>query len=134
MSRRYRVPVADLPSKNYKLTIKNSEQEIDVESRKLPKDTKHGIPGSILSIVEDIDESLIDHACGGVQACSTCHIYVSQGFDTCNESSEREEDYLDQARGRKLNSRLACCCVPDGTENIVIEIPKWNVNMVKEGH
>jgi ferredoxin, 2Fe-2S len=39
---------------------------------------------------------------------------------------------LDEARGVELNSRLACQCVPNGTKDIVVEIPKWNRNLVKE--
>ncbi|KAK3584249.1 hypothetical protein CHS0354_035330 [Potamilus streckersoni] len=132
LSRKLRVPVASRPKKAYKITIQNTGDVIEVDPN-MPEG-KHGLPCSILHITEEMHEDLIDHACGGVQACSTCHIYIVKGFDSCNEASDREEDYLDKARGRKLISRLACCCVPDGSEDIVIEVPKWNVNAVKEGH
>src|SRR5215468_8241614 len=39
----------------------------------------------------------VGYACGGVCACSTCHVYVKQGFDSLSEQQEREEDILDKA-------------------------------------
>lgn len=44
----------------------------------------------------DVD---LDHACGGVCACSTCHVIVKQGFDKLLPASEDEEDQLDEAVG-----------------------------------
>jgi ferredoxin, 2Fe-2S len=79
----------------------------------------------------------LDHACGGVCACSTCHVRIVQGLDCFSEPSEDELDQLDEARGTGLDSRLGCQArllrVPPGVE-IAAEIPSWNVNMVKEGH
>ena len=57
---------------------------------------------------------------------------VREGLETCNETSEDEEDMLDEAPGLTPNSRLACQCVPDGSKDLVVEIPAWNRNMVKE--
>jgi len=129
--RKYRVPLPPPPKSNYKITILPENREINVEADKVPFGRK-GLPGSILDITLSKDDKLIEHSCGGVQACSTCHIYVRQGLDSCNEMSEREEDYLEQAPGVELDSRLSCCCVPDGTQDVIIEIPKWNRNEVKE--
>ena len=50
----------------------------------------------------------IDHACGKVGACTTCHIVVKQGFDTLNTIEEQEEDMLDMAWGLQPHSRLSC--------------------------
>jgi len=79
----------------------------------------------------------IDHACGGVCACSTCHVKITTGFDDFTEASDDELDQLDEARDVGLDSRLACQAkltrVPDGGV-VEITIPTWNVNMVKEGH
>jgi 2Fe-2S ferredoxin len=79
----------------------------------------------------------IDHACGGVCACSTCHIKVSKGADALDEADDDEVDQLDTARGVGLNSRLACQAhvlrVPEGGV-IEAQIPQWNVNLVREGH
>jgi 2Fe-2S ferredoxin len=47
-------------------------------------------------------------ACGGVCACSTCHVYVEQGGELLSEASEDEEDILDKAFDVRLNSRLGC--------------------------
>ncbi len=86
---------------------------------------------SILEIALDAGIS-IDHACGGVCACSTCHIFVSKGLDACSASSSEEEDRLDLAPGLTPFSRLACQCIPQGDADIVVEIPGWNRNLVRE--
>ena len=74
----------------------------------------------------------LDHACGGVCACSTCHVIVHEGLESCNEASDAELDQLDEAPGVTPKSRLGCQCVPDGTEDIVVEIPEWN-QQIREG-
>ena len=50
----------------------------------------------------------VGSACGGVCACSTCHVYVKQGLDDLSDASDREEDILDKAFDVKANSRLGC--------------------------
>jgi ferredoxin, 2Fe-2S len=91
----------------------------------------HGRPGSILDIAmhHGID---VDHACGGVCACSTCHVIVRDGLASCGRPTEKEEDQLDAAYGPTPQSRLACQCVPDGSMDLVVEIPRWNRNLVRE--
>lgn len=98
-----------------------------------PLDHHEGRPGSILDWADRNDIPL-DHACGGFAACSTCHIIVKEGLESCNETSEDEEDMLDEAPGLTRQSRLACQCIPDGTRDIVVEIPAWNRNRVGETH
>jgi len=129
--KKYRVPVPPPPTEKYKIIVELVGKEFEVEPEKIPYG-RHGIPGSILDTISTADEALIEHACGGVQACSTCHIIIAKGFDSCNEISDREDDYLEQTPGLTLESRLACCCVPDGSEDIIIRIPSWNRNEVKE--
>ncbi len=77
----------------------------------------------------------LDHACGGVCACSTCHVKIREGFDLFPEAEEEEEDQLDNARDVDLSSRLACQCVlEEGTDQVIeVEVPFWNVNLVQEG-
>ena len=77
----------------------------------------------------------LDHACGGVCACSTCHVKIRAGIDSFNEATEEEEDQLDDARDLELCSRLACQAVlqEETAELIKVEIPFWNVNLVQEG-
>jgi len=53
----------------------------------------------------------VEAACGGVCACSTCHMIVEKGFNAFSEQEEAEEDQLDFATGVSLNSRLACQAV-----------------------
>lgn len=75
----------------------------------------------------------IEHACEKACACTTCHVVVRQGFDSLEESDEDEDDMLDKAWGLEPESRLSCqALVAD--EDLVIEIPKYNINMVSEGH
>jgi 2Fe-2S ferredoxin len=101
-----------------------------------PKRTRYGHNGLELSVL-DVAEGAgveIDHACGGVCACSTCHVIVLEGGDTCGDPDDAELDQLDNAPGLDLQSRLACQCVPDGSKDVVVEVPGWNRNMVREGH
>ena len=72
----------------------------------------------------------IDHACGGVCACSTCHIIVKKGFNGLEEASEEEEDMLDLAPMLSTTSRLACQIEING--DLDVEIPAHNRNLVKE--
>jgi len=74
----------------------------------------------------------IEHACGGVCACSTCHVYIESGEASISESTEPEEDRVEEAPGLQRNSRLSCQCIINGTGPIKIRIPSWNRNAVKE--
>ena len=47
-------------------------------------------------------------ACGGVCACSTCHVHVLKGKELLSEAEEEEEDILDKAFDVKATSRLGC--------------------------
>ena len=47
-------------------------------------------------------------ACGGVCACSTCHVWVKKGFESLNDMGDCEEDILDRAYDVKPSSRLGC--------------------------
>ncbi|WP_297528260.1 ISC system 2Fe-2S type ferredoxin [Thiohalobacter sp.] len=75
----------------------------------------------------------IEHACEKSCACTTCHVYVREGADSLNEPEEDEEDMLDKAWGLDPDSRLSCQAVV-GDKELVIEIPKYTINMVSENH
>jgi 2Fe-2S ferredoxin len=75
----------------------------------------------------------IEHACEQSCACTTCHVVVREGFESLAEAEEKEEDMLDKAWGLEATSRLSCQARM-GTENLVIEIPKYTINQVSEGH
>lgn len=124
-----------LPTRKYKLTIideQKQEHVIEVDPARIPYED-HGLPGSILDIAM-AHHVEIDHACGGVCACSTCHVVVRQGLETCSPASEDEEDQLDNAYGLTALSRLACQCVPNGDKDVVVEVPSWNRNLAREPH
>lgn len=118
------------PKKAYKLTVRNTGQVIEVDPDALPEH-EDGAVGGILGLLLNAGVE-VDHTCGGVVACSTCHIYVHKGGDSAPEPIEEEEDQLDFAPAVKESSRLACQCVPDGSEDVEVEIPAWNRNEVSE--
>ncbi|MBI1379461.1 MAG: 2Fe-2S iron-sulfur cluster binding domain-containing protein [Planctomycetaceae bacterium] len=119
-----------LPTAGYRITFQPSGRVVEVDPAKLPY-SRTGLKGSILEIAEG-NGIEIDHACGGVCACSTCHVIVREGLETCNAATDDEEDQLDLAPGLTPKSRLACQTVPNGTADLVVEIPDWNRNTVKE--
>ncbi|MBM3437608.1 MAG: 2Fe-2S iron-sulfur cluster binding domain-containing protein [Bacteroidetes bacterium] len=77
---------------------------------------------SILEVALDNDIHL-NHNCGGVCGCSTCHVYVERGEDLLPDMSDREEEYVDRARNPKYNSRLACQCKLSEDGDLVVTIP-----------
>jgi ferredoxin, 2Fe-2S len=125
----------ELPKVSYTITFiqpDGSSTAVAVDPTKIPYGPT-GLPGSILDIAMGHGLDL-EHVCGGVCACSTCHVMVKQGLDTCNEGTDDEYDQLDEAPMTTLQSRLGCQCVPNGTKDIVVEIPAVNKNLVREGH
>jgi 2Fe-2S ferredoxin len=122
-------------ARRFKITFLDEQKQehvIEVDPATAPFGN-HGLPGSLLDIAlgHGIE---IDHACGGACACSTCHVIVREGLDTCSEASEAEEDRLDEAYGLTAMSRLACQCVPNGEKDLLVEIPTWNRNLARERH
>ena len=75
----------------------------------------------------------IDHACEKSCACTTCHVILRQGFETLEPAEEKEEDMLDKAWGVEPASRLSCQARV-GRQELVIEIPRYTINMVSETH
>ena len=125
---------AELPTQPFTVTFvieeTNERKEFVVDPTQLPYG-RIGLTGSILDLAQGA-EIEIDHSCGGVCACATCHVHVLQGLKSCSPSTENEEDQLDTARDVQSESRLSCQCVPNGTQDLVVRIPKWNKNLVKE--
>ncbi|MBV5284728.1 MULTISPECIES: ISC system 2Fe-2S type ferredoxin [Methyloversatilis] len=74
----------------------------------------------------------IEHACEKSCACTTCHVVVREGFNSLEAAEELEEDLLDKAWGLEPNSRLSCQAAVADTP-LVVEIPKYTINMVSEG-
>ncbi len=121
---------ARLPDKPYTITFLPMNVTVEVKPAELPY-SRDGQKGSILEIALG-HELEIDHACGGVCACSTCHVIVQEGVESCQEPTDDELDQLDNAPGLTPKSRLACQAVPNGSKNLVVTIPNWNRNLVGE--
>jgi len=77
---------------------------------------------SILDAAEECSpEARVGHACGGNLGCSTCHVYVQEGFDSLGDIKDKENDIMDKAFDVRPESRLACQAkVAD--EDLVVEI------------
>ena len=73
----------------------------------------------------------IEHACEQSCACTTCHVVIREGYHSLPEPEEEEEDLLDKAWGLQPTSRLSCQAIVGGTP-LVVEIPRYTVNMVSE--
>lgn len=74
----------------------------------------------------------IEHACEKSCACTTCHVVIREGLASLAAAAELEDDMLDKAWGLEPNSRLSCQALV-AEADLVIEIPKYTINMVKEG-
>jgi 2Fe-2S ferredoxin len=75
----------------------------------------------------------IEHACEKSCACTTCHVIVRAGADSLVPADEKEEDLLDKAWGLEPESRLSCQArVADA--DLVVEIPRYTINLVSEKH
>ena len=88
-------------------------------------------PGTTICDAALDNDIEIEHACEKSCACTTCHVIVREGFGSLNEASDAEEDLLDKAWGVEPDSRLSCQA-EIGEEDLVVEIPKYTINMVSE--
>jgi ferredoxin, 2Fe-2S len=73
-------------------------------------------------------------ACGGVCACSTCHVYVTRGAELLGEPSDEEADILDKAFDVRANSRLGCQCRILGEGEIELEITRESLEAYENEH
>jgi 2Fe-2S ferredoxin len=126
----------ELPTRKFRIKFLIGDTKetkiVEVDPEQIPYD-RTGLPGSILEIALGNGVE-IDHSCGGVCACSTCHVIVREGLESCSEATDDELDMVETARGVTTESRLACQCVANGSVDLVVEIPAWNKNLVKEHH
>ncbi|MEM6398045.1 MAG: 2Fe-2S iron-sulfur cluster-binding protein [Bacteroidota bacterium] len=107
---------APKPSSNGMVTV-----HFKFEDPNLEPQTVEVMPG--LQIVEVTEEAGIhlNHNCGEVCACSTCHVYIESGEEYLPEITDREEDFIDRAINPRIESRLACQCMIED-ENAVLEV------------
>ncbi len=90
-------------------------------------------PGDTLLDAAQAQGIDIEHACEKSCACTTCHVWVREGGTSLEGASECEDDMLDKAWGLDPDSRLSCQAVV-GEEDLVIEIPRYTINLASEGH
>ncbi|MDC0580172.1 2Fe-2S iron-sulfur cluster-binding protein [Bacteroidia bacterium] len=62
----------------------------------------------------------LNHNCGAVCACSTCHVYIEKGMDDLPEITDKEEDFIDRAENPRINSRLGCQCIINSDIEVTI--------------
>ena len=78
---------------------------------------------TVLDAAEDNDIHL-NHNCGEVCACSTCHVYIEKGEEHLEEITDREEDFIDRAINPRIESRLGCqCIILNDDAELEVEIP-----------
>ncbi|MEI9944851.1 MAG: 2Fe-2S iron-sulfur cluster-binding protein [Chitinophagaceae bacterium] len=65
-------------------------------------------PGQTLLEIALKNDIELHHNCGGVCACTTCHLYIEKGMESIDEISDKEEDFIDRAVNPRLTSRLGC--------------------------
>jgi len=88
-------------------------------------------PGTLLIDAAANGGVELEHACEKSRACTTCHVIVREGLESLNPPEEEEEDLLDKAWGLEPESRLSCQ-VHVGKMDLVIEIPRYTLNLVSE--
>ena len=119
------------PDKLVRVTFQPEGKTVEFEFGTMPYE-HHGKPMSFLDVAEN-HGVFLDHACGGVCACSTCHVLIKTGENGLTAADDDELDRLDMAADQQLNSRLGCQAVITRPGDYVVEIPKWNRNYVTEG-
>ncbi len=89
----------------------------------LPDDRCAVVPAGT-SILDASDAAGVElpSNCGGVCACTTCHVWVERGLDSLSEIEDREDDKLQEAAGLSPHSRLGCQARIGG-EDVVVHIP-----------
>ena len=74
------------------------------------------------------------YACGGVCACSTCHVYVTQGLNLLSEMEDEENDILDKAFDVRSTSRLGCQAKIEKDGEVVVEISRESLEAYANEH
>src|SRR6478672_1755513 len=102
----------------YKVTFKFEEKGIE------PLTINNVANDQSMLEVALTNDVVLHHNCGGVCACSTCHLYVEKGEEHLEELTDKEEDFIDRAVNPRLNSRLSCQCVLNkGEGEIIVTLP-----------
>ena len=85
-------------------------------------DIEHGQTLLEIALKNNIE---LHHNCGGICACTSCHLYIENGMDSIVEISNREEDFIDRAVNPALNSRLGCqsLLLEEGSGEVEVTVP-----------
>jgi 2Fe-2S ferredoxin len=126
-SRKKEIPADKL----VRVTFLPEGRTVEFEFGAMPWD-HHGKPMSFLDVAENFGV-VLDHACGGSCACTTCHVWIKEGAGGLSEAEDDELDRLDMAADQQLNSRLGCQAVITRPGEYIVEVPSWNLNYVSEG-
>jgi 2Fe-2S ferredoxin len=73
-------------------------------------------------------------ACGGVCACSTCHVYVKEGASLLSELEDDENDILDKAFDVRANSRLGCQATIGRPGRVLVVISRESLDAYYNEH
>ena len=115
-----------------RVTFQPENKTVEFPYGTMPYDG-HGLPMSFLDVAENYG-IFMDHACGGVSACTTCHMFLKEGGRRASRKPKTSSSTVSIcAPGLQLNSRLGCQCVIEKPGTYVAEIPAWNKNYVQEG-
>ena len=85
-------------------------------------ETAEVAPGTLLIDAAEAAGAFLPGNCGGVCACTTCHVWVEAGAETLSALLEREDDKLSEALGLRPESRLGCQARV-GEGDVVVRIP-----------
>ena len=91
------------------------------------------VGSSILEAAQKVDAPE-GYACGGVCACSTCHVYVLSGAALLSEKEEEEDDILDKAFDVRATSRLGCQSKIEKDGEIEVEITRESLEAFENEH
>ena len=120
-----------LGPKNIPVTFELEDPESMGQSEKTVV-VKGALKQSLLELALE-NNIAIEHACGGVTACSTCHVHIDEGEEAFNEPEDEELDRVEEAPGNDFCSRLSCQArIQAANEKITVRVPAWNRNAVKE--
>lgn len=100
------------------------------------KKTVNARKGATLLDVTRDNNILLEGACEGSCACSTCHVIIDPKFySKLEEPTEDEEDLLELAFGLSDTSRLGCQVhVTEAMEGMTVTIPSATRNMAVDGY
>jgi len=91
------------------------------------------VGSSILEAAQKVDAPE-GFACGGVCACSTCHVYVKRGAELLSEMEDEENDILDKAFDVRATSRLGCQSKILREGEVEVEVTRESIEAFENEH